>query len=53
MRMQNVVFVKYINVPTDCTCNRNTSYRGTGIKIKINIKWRKISDGPRGNTQSN
>jgi hypothetical protein len=39
MSKQSIVVVKDANIPTDCTDSRNTSFRRTGLKIKI---YRKI-----------
>jgi hypothetical protein len=50
---QNVVFVKYVYVPTDCIGITNTSCRGTDLKVAMNIKSREVPDGPTGNVQSN
>jgi hypothetical protein len=36
--MQNAIFVNYVNVPTDCVGRRNTSCRGTGLKVTMNRK---------------
>jgi hypothetical protein len=38
MRKQNTVSVKDVSVPTDCIGSRNTSYRGTCLKITMNSK---------------
>jgi hypothetical protein len=53
VRKQNAVFVKYVNVPTDCIGSRNTSCRGAGLKVTMNRKSREVPDGPRGNVQTN
>jgi hypothetical protein len=41
MHKQNTIFVKYVNVPTDCVGSRNTSCRGTGLKVMMNRKVKK------------
>jgi hypothetical protein len=46
MHKQNANFVKYVSVPTECVDNRNTSCRGTGLKVTMNRKNREESDGP-------
>jgi hydroxyethylthiazole kinase-like sugar kinase family protein len=44
MCKKNAVFVKYVDVPTDCVGSRNTSCRGTGLKVTMNRKkWRNIT----------
>jgi hypothetical protein len=53
MHKQNAIFVKYVNVPTDCIGRRNISYRGTGLKFTMNRKSIEVPDGPRGNAQAN
>jgi hypothetical protein len=30
---ENAICVKYVGVPTDCVGSRNTSCRGTGLKV--------------------
>jgi hypothetical protein len=47
MHKQNAIFVKYVNVPTDCIGSRNTSGRGTGLKVTMNRKSRDDLDGMR------
>jgi hypothetical protein len=42
----NAVFGKNVNVPTDCIDSRNTSCRGTGLKVTMNRKNVKVPDGP-------
>jgi hypothetical protein len=37
---QNAVLVKYVSVPKDCIGSRNTSCRGTGLKVTMNRKSR-------------
>jgi hypothetical protein len=37
---QNTICVKYVSVPTDCVGSRNTSCRGTGLKVTKNRKSR-------------
>jgi hypothetical protein len=44
--LTKAVFVNYVNVPTDCVGRRNTSCRGTGLKVTVNRKSREVSDGP-------
>jgi hypothetical protein len=46
MYKQIEIFVKYVNVPADCVGSRNTSYRGTGLKVPLNRKSREVPDGP-------
>jgi hypothetical protein len=41
MHTQNGIFVKYVNAPTDCIGSRNTSCRGTGLKVMMNRKVKK------------
>jgi hypothetical protein len=53
MRRQNTVFVTDVNVPTHCTASRNTSCRGTGLKIMFNRQSTIVPDRPRGNVQAN
>jgi hypothetical protein len=38
MCKKNAVFGKNVSVPTDCTGCRNTSCRGTGLKVTMNRK---------------
>jgi hypothetical protein len=38
MCKKNAVFGKYVDVPTDCVGNRNTSCRGTGLRVTMNRK---------------
>jgi hypothetical protein len=35
---QSTVFVKDVNVPTECVVSRKLSCRGTGLKIEMNNK---------------
>jgi hypothetical protein len=53
MRKQNEVFVTYVNVPTDRVGSRNTSFRGTGLKVTLNGNSRVVSDRPRGKALTN
>jgi hypothetical protein len=46
MHNQNAIFVKYVNVPTDCIGSRNTSCRGTGLKVTMSRKSGEVPDGP-------
>jgi hypothetical protein len=46
MHKQNAVFVKYVNVPTDCVGSKNTSCRGTDLKVTMNRKSTEVPDGP-------
>jgi hypothetical protein len=47
MHKQTAIFVKYVDVPTDCIGSRNTSSRGTGLKVTKNRKSRNDLDGMR------
>jgi hypothetical protein len=38
MCKKNAVFGKNVNVPTDCIGCRNTSCRGTGLKVTMHRK---------------
>jgi hypothetical protein len=56
MHKQNVIFVKYVNVATDCVDSRNTSCRGTDLNVTMNKKVEKsLTDleGMRKPTESN
>jgi hypothetical protein len=46
MHKQNEVFGKNVNVPTGCVGCRNTSCRGTGLKVTMIRKTRNVPDGP-------
>jgi hypothetical protein len=46
MHKQNAIFVKYVNVPTDSIGSRNTSCRGTGLKVTMNRKSREVRGEP-------
>jgi hypothetical protein len=38
---ENTIFVKYVNIKTDCIGSRNTSCRGTGLKVTKSRKVKK------------
>jgi hypothetical protein len=40
-------------VPTDCIGSRNTSCRGTGLKVRMNRKVREVPDGHNNDNISN
>jgi hypothetical protein len=50
MREQNAVLVKYVSVPTDCVSSRNTSCRGTGLKVTMN---RRLYNNNNNNNNNN
>jgi hypothetical protein len=50
---ENAIFVKYVNIPTDCIGSRNTSCRGTGLKVTKSRKSIEVPDGPSRNSQAN
>jgi hypothetical protein len=41
MCKKNAVFGKYVSVPTDCIGCRHSSFRGTGLKVKMHRKMEK------------
>jgi hypothetical protein len=43
---QNAIFVKYVTVTINCVGSRNTSCRGTGLKVMKSRTSREVSDGP-------
>jgi hypothetical protein len=42
---KNAVFGKNVSVPTDCIGCRNTSCRGTGLKVMMHRKNGEVPDG--------